>query len=202
MPTSQDLIANIAIGSLGITTRISGLATDKSNEARQCRLFFDHTRLLTLEAKRWPYCARRVTLQDLGSPPTGWTYRYKYPSNCVRANYIVNPALRTPGTDLKIPFEIMDEDDGYGKVILCDAADAELDFNFNQEDVSLYSATMTQAHAMALAAFVAPALRVDANIMKAAQQAWTLWLAEAANQSFSEKQEDPLPESEFVTARC
>lgn len=202
MPSDQDTICNMALGAIGITTRISGLSTDKSNEGKQCKLFFDHCRKLVLEAKRWPFCARRILLQDLETPPTGWLFRYKYPADCLRANYIVNPALRTPGTDNKIPFEIMDLDDAYGRVILCDQQDAELDFNFDQDDVTLFSATFTQAHITCLSAFLAPALRVDAKIMMDARQQWALWQAEAAQQAQSERQDDPMPESEFIATRC
>lgn len=201
MPTNKDLISNMALGGIGITTRISGLDTDKSNEAKQCRLYFDHVRLLVLEAKAWPAFSRRVELTDLGTPPTGWLFRYKYPPDCVRANYIVNPVLRTPGAENKIPFEVKDHDDAYGKVILCDTEDAELDFNFNQDNVELFSATFTEAIVTGLMAHIAPALRVDANIMAAAQQGWRLWLAEAANQAMTERQEDPMAISEFQAVR-
>lgn len=200
--SSKDEICNMACASIGINSRIVGVDTEKSNEAIQCRLWFDHIRKLLLEVKHWPdFAGKSVVLQDLGSPPTHWTFRYKYPTDCRYAIRIVNPGIRTPGRGQKIPFKVMRLDDAYGKAILCDEAEAELEYNVDVTDTTLFSATFTQAMIMGLAAHIAMPLRVSPDIVSSAQKQFNGWLTEAALLVEREQQEDPEADSEFVTVR-
>jgi hypothetical protein len=200
--STKDEICNMACASIGINSRIVGVDTEKSNEAIQCRLWFDHIRKLLLEVKYWPdFAGKSVILQDLGTPPTNWLFRYKYPADCRYAIRIVNPGTRTPRADQKIPFKVLRTDDSYGKAILCDEADAELEYNTDVTDPTLFSATFTQAFIMALAAHIAMPLRVSPDIMGNAQKQFTGWLAEAAQFSNREQQDDREPDSELISVR-
>lgn len=203
MPYDKTTMSNMALATIGVNARIGNIDTEKSNEAIQCRLWFDHITRLLLEAKFWPaFAGKRAVLQDLGTPPTGWLYRYKYPTDCAYAYRIVNPAAPvTPGRGQKIPFKVLRLDDAYGKAILCNQAEAELEYNIEILDPGLFDGTFAQAHVMGLAAHVAMPLRVSPDILRAAQLQFTNWLAEAAGHSDREQQEDQEPDSELVTVR-
>lgn len=203
MPYDKTTMSNMALATIGVNSRIGNIDTERSNEAIQCRLWFDHITKLLLETKFWPaFAGKRVYLQDLGTPPTGYLYRYKYPTDCAYAVRIINPAAAiTPGRGQKIPFKILRLDDAYGKSILCNEADAELEYNLEILDPSLFDATFVQAHLMGLSAHIAMPLRVSADIVKSAQGQFQSWLAEAATHTEREQQEDQEPESEMVTVR-
>lgn len=202
MASTKADIFNMALGSIGVAGRIEDADNELSEEAIQCRLFYDHCRGIILEAKEWPFAQVRDQLQDLGTPPIGWAYRYKYPTNARRINRIVNTSIRTPGADQKIPFKISKLTDAHGKAIFTDQAEALADYNDDVDDADLFSSIFTQALVTALAAFIAPSLRVNADIMKQAQAQFTGWLSEATNQAQSEQQEDPYPVSEFERGRA
>jgi hypothetical protein len=199
---SKDEICNMSLATIGVNSRIVGVDTEKSNEAIQCRLWFSQLRKLLLEVKHWPdFAGKTVDLQDLGTDSPHWAFRYKYPADCVYAIRIVNPAMRTPGRDQKIPFKVMRTDDVYGKAIYCDMPNAQLEYNLDITDPTLFSATFTHAFVMAIAAHVAMPLRVSPDIVSNAQKQFQGWLAEAVQFSNRESQEDPEPQSEFVNVR-
>ncbi len=202
MASSKTDICNMALAVIGVNSRIGDVDTEKSNEAIQCRLWFEHLRSMLLEVRHWPdFAGKSVVLQDLGTPPTHWQFRYKYPADCRLAVRIVNPYARTPGRGMKIPFKVMKTSDSYGKAILCDQADAELEYNEDVTDTTLFSATFVQTMAMALAAHIAMPLRVSPGIVSNAQNQFNGWLAEASTHVEREQQEDQEPDSELVTVR-
>lgn len=200
--STKDEICNMALATIGVTSRIVGVDTEKTNEAIQCRLWFDHLRKLLLETKHWPdFAGKTVALQDLGTDSDHWAYRYKYPSDCVYAIRIVNPSCRTPTQNQKIPYKVMRTDDVYGKAIYCDLESAQLEYNLDITDSTMFSASFTQAFIMALAAHIAMPLRVSAEIASNAQNQFKGWLAEAVQFSNRESQEDKEQESELITVR-
>lgn len=201
MPQSITSISNMALGHCGVNSRIGDVETENSNEANACRLYFDHCRELLLEMQEWGFAKEEVALQSLGSPPDPWGFRYKYPNFCSLALYIVNPSLRTPGRDQRIPFEVRNYDGGTGKVILCDQENAILAYNRNIDNVALFAPSFVQALSLVLAAHICMPLRVDPKITQYINAQAGPWLNEAASRSLREQQKDPEPDSEFVRAR-
>lgn len=191
----------MALGGVGVTARIDDVDNDTSTEAYNCRLFYDQCVSQILETKEWPFACVRVPLADLGTPPADWAFRYKYPTDCALALKIVNPYMRTPGTDERIPFKVRKLTDAYGKAIFCDLKDAELEYNQAITDPNLFSSAFIQAVSMCLSSYIAMPLRVDPKIAAYAAQQFNGWLEEATNLSLREQQEDPYPQSQFQTAR-
>lgn len=201
MPTSEVEIANMALAHCGITSYIGNFTTEDTNEANTCRLFFDQVRDVLLETLPWNFAKRRVALQDIGSPPDEWVYRYQYPNTCMLAIEIINPSVRTESVEEKVPFAIEDQDDATGRCILTDEQNAILLYNHKIENIALYTPSFSQALAFGLAAHVATPLRADARIASALKNEWQVWLSEAGSRSLREEQEDPNPPSEFVQVR-
>lgn len=199
---SKTLIANMSLAHCGVTSRIGDVDTENTNEAINVRLFFEHCRDLILTSRPWPFANQQFILQNLGVPPDEWAFRYKFPTNCSLAQFIVNPGVRTPGTDQSIPFKVAKLTDGYGKVILCDQDGAILEGNVLVDDVTLWDAPATQALALCIGAHIAMPLRVDPKIVSYVQNQFSNWLAEASSHAMREGKEDKEPQSQFQTARA
>lgn len=200
---SKTSLCNLGLSAVGINSRIGNVDTEKSNEAIQCRLWYDHVRVLILEAKLWPGMAdKEFELQALTNPSTQWAKLYKYPSNCLFASHIINPASRTPGRGGKIPFKPTRLSGAYGKGLYCDQDNAILVGNEDVTDPTLFTSTFAQAMIMGIGAHVSPSLRVDTEVMKASQAGFREWMMEASQQVNREAQEDEESDSEFETVRA
>lgn len=94
MPTISSLIvANMALSHIGAESTISSLSED-SAEANECSLWMEYSRLETLEALDWNF-ARKPAPLALHPQPfpelSRYSYRYIYPSDCVKMRLLVNP---------------------------------------------------------------------------------------------------------------
>lgn len=201
MAYSKTIICNMALAHVGVTARITDVDNEKSNEAINCRLFYDHIVELLHETCEWPFALREVALVNLGLPVNQWAFRYKYPVDCKLAVRIQNPAARTPGTDQKIPFTVRNLTDAYGKSILTDQASAILEYNTLITDPNLYNSSFVEALALGLGSHVGMPLRCDPNITKFVQAQFSNWLAEAVNFKQREQRDDVEPNSEMQTTR-
>jgi hypothetical protein len=201
MPLAKTDICNMALGHIGVSKRIGDVDTENSVEAKNCRLYYDHCVALLLEKREWNFAKRRTTLANLGSPPDDWGFRYKYPNFCRLALRIVDTTTRTPLEKQKIPYEVRDYNDGYGKVILTDQDDAELEFNYDVNDTNLFSSTFAEAISQVLADKLASPLRVSSDLKREARTMAQFWTAEAGALDSNERQDDQEPDSEFEQAR-
>lgn len=201
MPQDKTSICNMALGHVGVGARIQDVENENTPEANNCRLFYGHCLDLLLEMRPWAFCERQIDLQDIGSPPDEWGYRYMYPNNCKLAVAIVNPAARNPGTEGKIKFKVVSGSPDYGKAILTDQENAILKYNHYITDPALFDATFIQAFTVFLASFIAMPLRVDPKITQYVNQQASVWIGEAANKTLSESEPDVQPVSEFQSVR-
>lgn len=197
---SLTTIFNMAIGHCFISETVDD-PDENSNVAIQCRKFFDQVKNMLLEVCPWPFATKRAPLVLTGTAYSGWQFSYKYPADCLLASYIVNPAVRTPAAGMRIPFRVVNDPVGYGKLIMTDMPEAELEYNILVEDVNLFNYTFIQALALGLAAHISGPLRCNADIVKSLQNQFSNWLAEAVNFKLREGQEDREPDSEFLAAR-
>lgn len=203
MTYSKNVIANMALGHCCIGTSIDDVDNEISNEAIQCRRFYDHVVKLLHGVCEWDFALVEVPLVIVDYVQTNqqWAYVYKYPVDCELAVRIQNPAVRTPGEDQQIPFKVKNFAGGYGKVILCDLEDAVLEYNTLVADENLWNANFAQADALGLAAHIGGPLRVDPRIMQGVNGNFSGWLAEAVNKKQREQTDDSEPQSDYVTVR-
>lgn len=106
LPTTDTDICNRALGSIGTKSTIGSMEED-SNEAVQCRLYYDTTRTSLLRAAHWNFARETGYLTllkampgtpenpgpgserwtpDYPAPP--WLYSYLYPEGCQAVRYI------------------------------------------------------------------------------------------------------------------
>ena len=195
---SQVEIMNLALLRLGTRAQVQS-PTENSREAAVCSLLYDSCVSSTLAAFPWGFATKREALADLGSPPADWTYRYRYPIDCLRARNIVRP----DGEDRPpIPFEIA-YDGVSGRVILTDQAEAVLRYTVELTNPSAFDPEFVYALSWHLASEAAlpltdsPAVKEQtfAIYQSALRQAW------AATGNEGEPKE-PVYLSEFERARA
>lgn len=202
MAFDKNTICNMALAHVAVGVRILDVDTEPGVEAQNCRLFYEPCIKILLEMQEWDFAKRQVQLQSLGSPPDEWQYRYAYPNNCALALRIINPyAPRNPTREQKIPFEIVNRTDSYGKAILCDQEEAILEFNELLTDSTLFSATFSYGLSLFIASNLAMPLSVSDSIRERVRREYLGWMAEAGSLSLRQSQEDVEPDSEYIAVR-
>ncbi|MCY1396705.1 hypothetical protein D9M71_116870 [compost metagenome] len=198
MPSDIE-ICNIALARVAVTQPIASF-TERSKAAEQCALFYAPMRELVLRDFPWPFAESIVALADIGTPAPGWAYRYRYPADCAMLREIVRPGQRVElRSDMRTPFKV-----GYdvgGRVVHTDQPEALARFTFNVEDPTYFDSLFVDAFAWKIACEVAVPLTSKAEFRQMAEQQYSMALTRAEAQAFEESQDDPEPESEFVTVR-
>jgi hypothetical protein len=197
---SSDIeICNIALSRVAHTQPIVSF-TEKSKAAELCTVFYAALRNLVLADFPWPFAESIVTLADIGSPAPGWAYRYRYPADCLKVREIIQPGQRRPlNADLQIAYKI-----GYdagGRVIHTDQPEAGVRFTYRVEDPTFFDALFADALAWRIGADLALPLSSKPDLQQFCQQQYQLALTRAHGAAFEESQDDPEPESEFVSVR-
>lgn len=198
---SSDIeICSIALSRVAVTKAIVSF-TERSKEAEQCRVFYAPLRDLVLQAFPWPFAESTVPLADLGSPAPGWRFRYRYPADCLKVRDIVQPGWRRALTsDQQIPYKI-----GYdagGRVIHTDQPEAVCRFTYKVEDSTFFDPQFADVLAWRLAMDLALPLSAKPELQQYAGQQYQMALTLAEGSAFEESQDDPEPESEFITVRA
>lgn len=136
-------ICRMALLHCGNDTIIQSLDADEKI-ARLCKTFYESTKKAYLREFNWNFSTSTKALALYGVAPSAWTYQYKYPNNCLFARNIVSA-----NSAVTIPF-IIRNDEGT-KVILCNEANAELDYTVDITEASLFDDLFVEAFALRLA---------------------------------------------------
>ncbi|MGP5331943.1 hypothetical protein [Pseudomonas helleri] len=192
-------ICNIALSRVAYTQPIVSF-TERSKAAELCRVNYSSLRELVLQAFPWPFAESIVALADIGSPAPGWAFRYRYPADCLKVRDIVRPGSRRALTsDQQIPYRAGYSDGG--RVIYTDQPEAACRFTYNVEDSTFFDPQFADALSWRLAMELALPLTAKPDLQAFAAQQYQLALTLAEGSAFQESQDDPEPESEFITVR-
>lgn len=192
-------ICNIALSRVAHTQPIVSF-TEKSKAAELCAVFYSQLRDLVLAEFPWPFAESIVTLADIGNPAPGWAYRYRYPADCLKVREIIQPGQRRSLTaDMQIPYKI--GFDTGGRVIHTDQPEAGVRFTFRVTDPTFFDQLFADALEWRLAMDLALPLSSKSDLQQFAAQQYELALTRAEGSAFEESQDDPEPESEFVSVR-
>ena len=195
MATTDVDICNRALSRLGTRAVISAL-DENSTEARTVSIWYAATRDTLLRAHDWNFARRRVMLAVQGIAPTGWTFRYALPTDCIRLLRIslVNAEMGS------IRFEVAG--DSTSRFILCDEPAAEAVYTARVDDPNLYDPGFSSALVDQLAAHIAyPITQKTETAVRLAQLARAT-LADAMTADVNEAvpvDGDRLPD--WITAR-
>lgn len=202
MPSVID-ICNRALSHTGTDQAIASLE-EKSKEARICARWYEASRDQVLRAFAWNFAQRRVTLADMGDPPTGWDFRYRYPTDCVDLQVVYQagnhrPASDTYGLDLA-PFQVASSGDG-GRVILTNLADAEATYTAQVTDPNLFPRDFAACLELSLAASIAMPMTADPKLADYLGQRAERALNEAMAANLNEAEMNYHPDAAWVRDR-
>lgn len=200
MAISEVQICNLALARIGQSVLISSM-DEASPAASVCNLFYSTCRDRILEAYPWRFATKYVTLQDIGTPPTNWAYRYRYPNDCLSARCIVSPGARNLTIENRIPYAITEDSAGNGRAICCDISPAELEYTAQITMPSIFSPEFSNALAWLLASDICLPLTGDPNKIKLYLQMFESSVASAFANNMKEGQDGLPADSIFVTER-
>lgn len=201
MSVSTIDICNLALGRVGCSQFISSI-NEASNEARCCKRFYAMTRDRVLSAAPWGFAACYVDLQDIGTPPAEWAYRYRYPLDCLRLRDVLPPeSAETTTVSRPLEYAVI-EDATFGALaICCDLSPVRALYTRRIENESLFSPQFCHAFAWALAAEIATPLTANVGHAATAASAYQSALTTAIADSLNEMREPQPPLSDFILAR-
>lgn len=190
-------VYNMALGHCGNSSTIAS-DEERSPERVLCARFWDTAldSLLAWRSADWRFAQTSVKLADIGTPPTNWAYRYRYPNDCVRAMYIVVPGLRNPPNEVRPVFQVEDGDSA--RAILTDQAEAELRYIRRITAIERFPSPVIHALALWLAYFIAMPLTKDSSLKRQLLEEANLACQEAMAYTLNEQQPDPEPDSAYI----
>jgi len=191
MAVTKAQICNLALAHIKQTqSSISNLDTDTGVVAVQCRIHYDVCRQFVLADHWWNFAKKRVTLADLGTPPTTWLYRYDYPSDCLNFREI----QRDTKEETPIPFDVEDDGTGAGICVVTDRYQAVGVYTSDITNVALFTPGFVHALSWFLASELAMAITGDMKIQQSCLRVYTTsyGAAKAVNSNESSSPEELL----------
>ncbi len=195
MATTDVDICNRALSRLGTRATISAL-DENSAEARTASIWYAATRDVLLRSHDWNFARRRVVLAEQGAAPTGWAFRYAFPTDCIR---LLRLASATPNVS-SVRFEVAG--DATSRFVLCDELAAQAVYTARVDDPNLYDAGFASALVDQLAAHIAYPVTQKTEIAVRLAQMARAALADAMAADVNEAEgvdEDRLPD--WIAAR-
>lgn len=200
MASSKTDICNIALGFIGISERVTDIATDDTAESRACLTHYDNVLDSILGRFDWTFARRLITLtEDAGDPPQPWAYHYQWPADIIRPIRIDDERSRRGGNE-NIPFRTYTNSSGE-RVILTNANDAKLWYTHRETNVAIYPQWFIVALAWSLAAEIAGPLIGEEKAMDRAEQRAMQKMSEAVALDAESEQEDPEMDAEHIRFR-
>lgn len=205
MTSSVVDICNEALSHTGTDAFINSL-DEQSKEAKLCSRWYETTRDQILRTFAWNFAQRRVVLADMGDPPTGYRYRYRYPVDALMIQRVYPAGEWSPSIGHAQEFErlnsweVASSGDG-GRVILTNIENAEAVFTVRVVDPNLFDPLFQMSLAFKLAANIAMPLVSNPEIVEYLRNKTRESMSEALQVNLSEAQEPPALEAESVRAR-
>ena len=181
VPFTQRIV-NLALTRIGVSTRITDLATEDTQHADMARMVLSGAIQTTLRDFPWPFATKYVTLTlvtgSLTTPANAdWRYAYRRPADCIFERRIVvdrEGAVDPKGPPLRLGH------DATGDLIFTNEANAVLEYTARPDcSPGLGDPLFRDALAWRLAADLAPALTRVADKAVHAQQEYDKAIAKA-----------------------
>lgn len=190
-------ICNMALAYLA-KGRISSIE-ENNEQARQCKLFYDHTRKGLLREYSWGFAKRVIRLGELEAVNPDWSYIYAYPEKCVCARRIFNENESVSSLD-KDRYDLFLVSDNV-LAIGCDVQQAYLEYTYDTEDVELFSSDFTEALARMLAFNICLQLSGNGAMQQTQYQLAQAALSRAKYTTAAERQDKLDYPDKYFTAR-
>lgn len=163
-------ICNMALSYIG-NGRINSI-DDAAEDARKCKIHYDHDRRRMLMAYPWGFAKRMEKLALFTDKVPGWDFAYSYPTECVNVTYVYDEDGARRKEEAREDFEIVTLDGR--KTIATDVRDAWAEYTADVRDANMFSEEFTEGLTHLLASSIAMGITGNANIamqhMQLAQQ--------------------------------
>lgn len=188
-------VFNMALGHIGVSSTVAD-ELERSPERVICTRYWDTCRdaLFSYMDMEWKFATSTVALADIGDPPDGWGFRYRYPNDCVNAHEILGASNfgRTQDVSLRPKFDVQFEADG--RAIVCDMPEAMLRYTKRIEEVERWPSSFVEAMGFRLASMIVMPLKNDAgarnNLLQLAEQFAQIAMASSLNEG---QPDGPVP---------
>jgi hypothetical protein len=194
---SQVQICNMALSRVGVAKKIESI-DEVSNEAQECKLWFDQCRDEVLSAAQWPFATKYENIvQSEVIPLEEWDYAYNVPSDMLSPiGFGANGRSKVYKEKFQIGYSSV------GQVIMTDAEPPQVfKYIVRITDVSMFAADFVNALAWRLAQEVATPLTDNPEWADRAEKKYRQALdAACANYGNAENADDPL-DAECIRAR-
>ena len=193
-------ICNLALNHIG-RERIADLNED-TEPARTCRMHYDLVRKTLLRDYTWSFARKHTKLALLNVDTPGWAFTYSYPNDCVIARKLYNEDESWVILEKNLPGN-MDETlvNDNTKALVCNYADACLEYTYDVKDANLFPADFSQALSYYLAAAIAPALTGSDSKAAAMEQRAASYLSHSRFTQTVERNRVPEYPSKYYHAR-
>lgn len=196
-------ICNMALSAIA-KGRIASISED-SEEARQCKIYYELLRKNLLSSFRWGFADKSAKLALVNTDIPKWTYAYAYPNDCLvvrqlynRENGIIYDASRKD-TDYH-EYDVSAISDS-AKVIMCDIENAYLDYTADIKNAEQFAPLFCEALAHNLAAHLAMPLTASQSTAQAEMQLYQIAIHQAMAASAIEVHHKPEYPTAYADAR-
>lgn len=149
MASSNLQIWNMALGYLKNKNSVQN-ENENSFEAKQCRIYFDTVIGRVLRGHLWGFAKKQAVLALTGTAPDGWEFQYAYPGDCILTDHLYNSLDPQDSLLKRLPFEVRNDPDASGRVILTNQEDAQLIYGINETNPILWTPDFDRAAALLL----------------------------------------------------
>lgn len=191
-----------------------------SVQAQNCKLFYPICRDMILEEVPWGFGRKISPLALLTDEVFNWAFVYQYPTDCHTINKIVadlelvasdaSSAVAVRAYDAMYarlaalpPAEYMVMNVDGNKVIVCNEANARIDYRSKVTDPNLFPPTFQLALANLIATFIAIPIagEKEGSAMKSQAEQMYVYLMKQAQAKNTNERVQNQAESEFITIR-
>lgn len=187
---SEVEICNLALANIGADS-ISAL-TEKSSEARKCKLFYPPARDSLLRLHPWGFATKYLALALISEATVyGYEFAYAYPIDCLMARGF----YRAVATADPIPFKVVVQPDLSSKEIWTNEVDAVLIYTAKVIDANVFDPLFRESLGHYLAAKLAPTLIKDLKLRPVLAREQLNYVAQALHGDAQEGFENTVPVS-------
>ena len=196
-------IANLALRHLGNSNEIADILTERGQEARAARAFYDIARDETLRDCKLPSTRRYAALALVENNPAGeYLFSYRLPIDCVGVRGLVLPRIASSyAAGISTPLYKLTSDDS-GGLILTNIEDVTIEYTARITNVDTFPADFKMALSFKLAFLMAPSITGGDPFKRGpiCAQAYDLSVSKAKTNAYNEEPSSQAPPSELVSA--
>lgn len=181
-------ICNRALQLVGSAQQIMNL-TDTSREGRACSRAYDFCRRAELRAHPWNFAMKRAQLAaDTTVPPFGPTYRFPWPTDCLR---------------VLVPKGVCNDWQVEGRAIVSsDSSPLDIRYVADIEDPTIFDAMFCETLAYRMGLAMVQDITQSSTVQSELASAYRASLIEARKVDALESVPETGVDSSWITARC